>query len=124
MLWTDAQFWKDATWRSFRTFCQTLAALLGGQTFTALTAPWQSMLSVALTAALISLFQSIDRGRALTTSGPSGTVVEVIEEAPAPVPAGPSYANTGTVVLTPAAGVVPLGVSHSVVTSCGDSMKG
>jgi hypothetical protein len=102
MLWTDAQFWKDATWRSFRTFCQTLAALLGGQTFTALSAPWQSMLSVAATASLISLFQSIDRGRALTTSGP-----EIVLESAAPVP--------------PAAQVVPLGVDHAVVSSCGDT---
>lgn len=96
-MWTDVQFWKDASWRSFRTFCQTLAALLGGQTFTALTAPWQSMLSVALTAALISLFQSIDRGRAITET--------------VPAPAVPA---------TPVAGVTPLGSSHKVATSCGD----
>jgi hypothetical protein len=108
MLWTDAQFWKDASWRSFRTFCQTLAALLGGQTFTALTAPWQSMLSVAATASLISLFQSIDRGRAITTSGPQPETVEVVVDSPE---------------AEPAARVVPLGVAHAVVTACGDAGK-
>ena len=107
-MWTDGQFWKDSTWRAFRTFCQTLAALLGGQTFTALTAPWQSMLSVALTAALISLFQSIDRGRK------SDTVVETkvveVEAAPAPV--------KSTVPE-----VIPMHAEHTVVASCGDLLK-
>jgi hypothetical protein len=96
-MWTDTQFWKDATWRAFRTFCQTLVALLGGQTFTALSAPWQSMLSVAATAALISLLQSIDRGRVLNTSGPE------------------------TVSAAPVSQVVPLDVDHAVVSSCGDA---
>ena len=105
-MWTDTQFWKDATWRAFRTFCQTLVALLGGQTFTALSAPWQSMLSVAATAALISLLQSIDRGRALTTSGPD-LVVESVSAAP--------------LVSQVSAQVVPLGVDHAVVSSCGDA---
>lgn len=107
-MWTDVQFWKDASWRSFRTFCQTLAALLGGQTFTALTAPWQSMLSVAFTASLISLFQSIDRGRSLTTSGPKP--IEVLEEAP----------QESAQESAPVAQVIPLGAAHAVVTSCGD----
>lgn len=64
-MWTDLQFWKDATWRSFRTFCQTLAAMLGGQAVNALTAPWASMLSVSGTAALVSLLMSVDRERAV-----------------------------------------------------------
>lgn len=63
-MWTDTQFWKDSTWRAFRTFCQTLAALLGGQAVSIISADWVSTLSVAGTASLISLLQSIDRGRA------------------------------------------------------------
>ena len=115
MLWTDWQFWKDASWRSFRTFCQTLAALLGGQAFTALTAPWSSMLSVALTASLISLFQSIDRGRAVTTSGPDITTTPVADAAPL---------ATFVAVPPPVTRVVPLNTPHVVSTSCGDALKG
>lgn len=65
MMWTNWQFWLDATWRAFRTFCQTLAAMLGGQAVNALTAPWISMLSVSGTAALVSLLMSVDRERAV-----------------------------------------------------------
>jgi hypothetical protein len=64
-MWTNAQFWKDSTWRAFRTFCQTLAALLGGQAVNILTAPWASMLGVSGTAALVSLLMSVDRERAV-----------------------------------------------------------
>lgn len=67
-MWTDKQFWKDATWRAFRTFCQTLASMFGGMAFNILTAPWSSVLSVAVGAALISLWQSIDRERAAVAS--------------------------------------------------------
>jgi hypothetical protein len=66
-MWTNVQFWKDSTWRAFRTFCQTLAALLAGQAATIITADWRSTLSVSATAALISLLQSIDRERAVAT---------------------------------------------------------
>ena len=64
-MWTNWQFWHDSTWRAFRTFCQTLAALLGGQAVNVLTAPWASMLGVSGTAALVSLLMSVDRERAV-----------------------------------------------------------
>lgn len=67
-MWTNTQFWKDATWRCFRTFCQTLAAMLAGQTANLLSAPWIGMLSTAAGAALVSLLMSIDRERVVTTS--------------------------------------------------------
>jgi hypothetical protein len=76
-MWTNTQFWKDSTWRAFRTFCQTLAALLGGQAVNILTAPWASMLGVSGTAALVSLLMSVDRERAVgavTTETPQPTV--------------------------------------------------
>ena len=116
-MWTDRQFWKDASWRGFRTFCQTLAALLGGQAANVLTAQWSSMLSVALTAAVISLFQSVDRGRAVTEAGPTPT--------PATPPVvGADAAPLATFVTPPVAQVVPLNAPHVVTTSCGDSLGG
>lgn len=64
-MWTNRQFWFAASWRAFRTFCQTLASLFAGEAANLLTAPWSSMLSVSAGAALISLLQSIDRERAV-----------------------------------------------------------
>lgn len=84
-MWTDKQFWLDSSWRAFRTFCQTLAALLGGQAVDALTAPWASMLSVAGTAALVSLLMSVDRERAVGGIAP-GTAQPEAAEVPAAVP--------------------------------------
>lgn len=119
-MWTDWQFWKDATWRAFRTFCQTLAALLGGQAFTALTAPWSSMLSVALTASLISLFQSVDRGRAVTEAGPTPAP----EQTPVVADAAPPVAPLTFAPPPPAARVVADDVPHTVAVSCGDALRG
>lgn len=97
-MWTDWQFWKDSTWRAFRTFCQTLAALLGGQAVDILTAPWGSMLGVSGTAALVSLLMSVDRERAV-----AGTPTPAAGEAPAPeyapleyAPLQADYAGCGT----------------------------
>lgn len=66
-MWTDTQFWRDSTWRAFRTFCQTLAAMLAGQTVNVLTAPWSGMLGVSAGAALVSLLMSVDRERVVVT---------------------------------------------------------
>jgi hypothetical protein len=66
-MWTNAQFWKDATWRAFRTFCQSLGGLLGGEAVNIISAPWSAMLSISAGAALVSLLQSIDRERAVAT---------------------------------------------------------
>ena len=82
-MWTDWQFWRDATWRAFRTFCQTLAALLGGQAVNVLTAPWASMLGVSGTAALVSLLMSVDRERAV--AGPAAAAAEPVTAALPPV---------------------------------------
>lgn len=65
-MWTDRQFWLDSSWRAFRTFCQSLAALLGGQAVNLLTAPWPSMLGISGGAALMSVLMSVDRERAVT----------------------------------------------------------
>lgn len=108
-MWTDRQFWKDATWRAFRTFCQTLASMFGGMAFNILTAPWSSVLSVAVGAALISLCQSIDRERAVTAAPALAPVAAAL------TPDVPSPA--------PLAQVIPMNVAHKVSVSCADSPK-
>lgn len=67
-MWTDKQFFLDASWRAFRTFCQTLAAMLGGQTVNVLNADWHGMLGVSGGAALVSLLMSVDRERVVAPS--------------------------------------------------------
>lgn len=71
-MWTDTQFWKDSTWRAFRTFCQSLAGLLVVvQTTNQISSvaeiniPWYAYLYSSMVSALISLLQSIDRERAV-----------------------------------------------------------
>jgi hypothetical protein len=69
-MWTDGQFWRDATWRAFRTFCQSLAGLLlAVQTSDQIAAiatisiPWYGYLYASAVSAFVSLLQSIDRER-------------------------------------------------------------
>lgn len=79
-MWTNRQFWLDSSWRAFRTFCQTLAALLAAQFSGLLSAtgvtdngnlphtPWAGFLYASAIAGLISLLQSVDRERAVIGS--------------------------------------------------------
>jgi len=101
-MWTDVQFWKDASWRAFRTFCQSLAGLLlAVQTsvqvaaMSVISIPWYGYLYASGIAGLVSLLQSVDRERAVVG------------------PAAPAAVHTST-PLTPVAKVVPLGVEHTV----------
>lgn len=81
-MWTDKQFWLDSSWRSFRTFCQTLAAMLAGQTVNVLTADWSGMLGVSAGAALVSLLMSVDRERVVVAPvNTEATVTTVYEPA-------------------------------------------
>jgi hypothetical protein len=85
-MWTDTQFWRDSTWRAFRTFCQTLAAMLAGQTVNVLTAPWSGMLGVSAGAALVSLLMSVDRERVVVAplrTEPVAKSLDVNAEEPA-----------------------------------------
>lgn len=66
--WTDRRFWSDATWRAFRTFLQTLGALLGANAANILHADWLPMVTTAAGAALSSLIMSVDRDRAATSA--------------------------------------------------------
>lgn len=83
-MWTNWQFWKDSTWRAFRTFCQTLAAQLAGQSVNAITASWSAMLGVAGIASLMSLLMSVDREKAVgITELPAAAPAEVVAPAEA-----------------------------------------
>lgn len=100
-MWQDIKFWKDSTWRAFRTFCQTLAAMLVVvQTSAALpstqtiSVPWQAYIYASAIAGLISLLQSIDRERA---------VGNVLAPEPVAVPAPPAAETS----VTPLAFVSP-----------------
>jgi hypothetical protein len=76
-MWTNKQFWLDSSWRSFRTFCQTLAALLGAQAVNLFSAPWSSILGTSLGAALVSLLMSVDRERAVELVSKPQNVTDV-----------------------------------------------
>lgn len=88
-MWTNKQFWLDSSWRSFRTFCQSMAGLLltvqtsaqlGGE----ISVPWYGYVYASGVAGLISLLQSVDRERAVdwvqaetTSATPAAYVTEV-----------------------------------------------
>lgn len=109
MQWTNRQFWLDSSWRSFRTFCQSLAGLLlAVQTSNQVAAmpeisiPWYGYLYSSGVAALISLLQSVDRERAVESSP---------LDPPAPVSENSAAAN-----YQPAAGI-------SAGPGCGGDMR-
>lgn len=94
-MWTDRQFWRDSTWRAFRTFCQTLAGLLTAyfsgmlavvqtgqfepQQVTSTGWPvWEALVYAAGVSSLISLLQSIDRERAVTSVAAQASPVTVV----------------------------------------------
>jgi hypothetical protein len=83
-MWTNRQFWHDATWRAFRTFCQSLAGLLlAVQTSVQVSAipvisvPWYGYLYAAGVAGLVSLLQSVDRERAVGVTEPAASTPDV-----------------------------------------------
>ena len=59
-------FWKDALSRIIRTFCQTLASVMGGTALNVWTAGWGASVGVALGAALVSFLMCVDRAFART----------------------------------------------------------
>lgn len=76
-MWST-QWLKDASWRAFRTFCQSLAGLLlAVQTsnqlasWSEISIPWYGYLYSSGVAALISLLQSVDRERAVSATEPA-----------------------------------------------------
>lgn len=78
-------FWKDAISRIIRTFCQTLASVLGGSAFSIWTVGWASSLGIALGASLVSFLMCVDRAFAITevkVISPERSEIE-LKEAPA-----------------------------------------
>jgi hypothetical protein len=126
-MWTDKQFWRDSTWRAFRTFCQALAGLLVmQQASSAFDLPWKDIIGAAALASFISLLQSIDRERVAAHIQPQQPVpnyydqpaviapaTEVADTVPLdPPPVGPPNEN-----LRGTFGFAPL---HS---GCGESLR-
>ena len=74
-------WWSDAFTRAFRTFCQTLAAALGGSALNIWTAGWHSAIGVAAGSALLSFLMAADR-----LSSPRVEVVEVGSKQPDQAP--------------------------------------
>lgn len=71
-MWTDRQFWLDASWRAFRTFIQAVAGgLVASNTVSAFNAPWYGLVGAGLIASLLSLAQSVDRERAVGAAVPA-----------------------------------------------------
>jgi hypothetical protein len=52
-------FWFDAIERAVRTVAQSFLALVSAEGFNLLTADWKAMLSVGITAGLLSLLMSL-----------------------------------------------------------------
>lgn len=95
-MWTDWNFWNQATWRAFRTVAQALAGLLTvNHISSAFNAPWVDLLGASLIAGAISLLQSIDRERAV------GAATDPI---PAPEPARFTEAEAQLAVFGPGCG--------------------
>lgn len=93
-MWTNRQFWKDATWRSFRTFCQSLAGLLTVEHVSSnLNASWWALIYASGVAGLISLLQSVDRERAVGGVVTTTSVAATPEVVPAVVVSDPASAD-------------------------------
>jgi len=85
-MWTNLQFWKDSSWRAFRTLCQSLAGLLTVEHISsAFDAPWLDLLGASAIAGLISLLQSVDRERAVTGSVATEPPAPTVDDPSAPV---------------------------------------
>lgn len=105
----NTSFWKDALWRSFRTFCQTLLSLFGGSALNVWSAGWHDSLGVAVGAALLSLLMSVDR----STATPQVDVTVQPSSPVAPVATFVSSVPT----------VTPLSHPAPVTTACGDGLR-
>ena len=118
-MWTNIQFWKDSTWRAFRTFCQSLAGLLTVQNVSSnLNAPWWTLIYAAAVAGLISLLQSVDRERAVVAAPAATAVNNLINISHQ---RGDCALSSDPVSTQPKVLAVPAGTE--VVTACGDALQ-
>ena len=75
-------FWSDAFTRFIRTFCQTLAAALGGNALNVWNADWHQSFGLATGSALLALLMAVDRSGAIlgaSNGHPTEVVVEPVE---------------------------------------------
>jgi hypothetical protein len=70
-----AEFWSDAFTRCFRTFCQTLAAALGGSALNVWNASWHQSVGLAAGSALLAVLMTADRWTATSTVGEAPKLV-------------------------------------------------
>lgn len=76
-----ADFWREATARSVRTFAQTFISVVGVSSFSVWSLDWQNILGVSLGAAVISFLMCLDRTTAvvavekqIATSSDAGSI--------------------------------------------------
>lgn len=86
----DLEFWKATGERAVKTFVQTLLAAFGTDQMGLLELPWESALSLAASAALLSILTSLGSANLGSKAGPSlvgestkpeTVVVEVVKKA-------------------------------------------
>lgn len=72
-------FWSDSLSRGIRTFCQTLAAGLGGNALNVWNADWHQLLGLAAGSALLALLMAVDRSGAVLAASNAPSVPVVVE---------------------------------------------
>ena len=70
-------FYSDVFTRCVRTFCQTLAAALGGSALNVWNASWHQAVGLAAGSALLAILMTADRWSAGTTESVPETTVSV-----------------------------------------------
>lgn len=107
-MWTDKAFWADSSWRAFRSFLHALAGgLVMTNTTSAFSAPWWGLIGAGLVAAVLSLAQSVDRGRAVVSTEKTIEHEQFLAQQP----------------VVESAGVVPMGLHSPVSVGCGDDLR-
>lgn len=90
----DIDFWKATAERAVKTFVQVLIATFGTDQIGIVELPWESALSLAASAALLSIMTSLGSANLGSKAGPSlvgettkPEVIEVVKKAAARKPA-------------------------------------
>lgn len=90
----DIDFWKASAERALKTFVQVLIASFGTDQMGILDLPWETALSLAASAALLSILTSLGSANLGSKAGPSlvgettkPEIIEVVKKAAARKPA-------------------------------------
>lgn len=89
-VYLEKQFWLSSLERAFKTFAQSIVALIGTQVMGILDVDWVQILSVSALAAVVSVLTSVASAELGKSRGPSlagesissGTLGSDIEETP------------------------------------------